>query len=325
LDVPERPSSIKGKRTPRVNAAVKELISSPEALPVEEDDIKTAIHQISGLQQHHAENGDYPEAQHLQRILNSLNKKLKLVANKRRGVGDAKDVVFKKKELEAIVDRIICEWNESYEEFLTVSEQECDMIQARHQEELERFDAGIPSDLPNRYRAPSSRLQELRGKEQALAKGGQFVAAQRVRDQAYQVATEEYERKIGQKWQDDKNRRKQIVIKQRKEMKAFLEHMEVTRKQMIQERDKVLEGYLIRMEKVDRDLYRLRNEVRDYPLAARRERMVTRGEFSYPIPRMRLAAAFRAARQGARGDGQTSASSRASSVKAMRVARMAPE
>jgi hypothetical protein len=304
-----------------VNRAVEELIHSPDNLPGEEGEIKTAIHQITGLQQQHVESGEFPEAQHLQRILNSLNSKLKLISNKRRGVGDAKDVVYKKKELEAIVDRIIYEWNDAYREFLSISQQEAEALRARHREELEAFDGHTPVSVPNRNRAHSSLLIELRDKEQALARNGKLTAAQKVRDQADQIESEEAHKQVGRMYQDIGRHRKQLIARQRKEMRIFMEHMEMTRKKMIQERDRMLEGYLIRMEKVDRDLYRFRDEVQDYPLCERRERVVTKGEFSYPIPRMRPAAAFMAARQcSSRVD--TSAGSRASSAKSVRVARI---
>lgn len=239
----------------------------------------------------------------MQKLLTQLNAKLKKEETKKNASSDVQQKVVKKKELEAIVERFLDDWNAQFSEFLDVTKAQAAAMKEQHQKEMAEFDATEPHDLLPQYRQRSTKLIQLREKERALAQNKRFVDAQQTKARADRIEASETRNQV-QKMKEDWNaKREQVIAKQKQQMQVFFSHAEATRIRMMQQRDNLLNGYIERIERIDSNLTQMCedgdasiDQITECKLSNRRKREVTDGEYSYPIARMRPGRAFTSVR-----------------------------
>lgn len=300
-----QPSSVRSNQKVKISQRTYEAISNPNALPYNPDELKKIIYQLEILQQRHIDSSEYPEAQHLQRIIRIATNKLKNEENRRTRETDIQNTLVKRQELKAIVDKFVDDWNQHYDFFMSTTKKELNNIRKQHQEELESFDSTEPQDLLPKYRKPSTALIGMRKKERALALNRQFLAAEKIKNKADLVEEEETKNQFKIQQSDFLKRRDQLLSKQNEQLRVFITHAEATRFKMIQQRDTLLSGYLKRMEKIDNEVKNMcdtgkltENDISNAQLPEFREKKVTDEEYSYPIPRIRPGTSFLNARNG---------------------------
>lgn len=305
LYTPPQLSSVRSNKKVKISQQTYEVISNPNALPYNIDELKKIVYQLEILQQRHIDSSEYPEAQHLQRIIRMANNKLKNEENRKSKETDIQNTFVKRHELQAIVDKFVEDWNHHYDYFISTTKKEANDLRKKHQEELESFDSSEPQDLLPRYRKPSTALIGMRKKERALALNHQFLAAEKIKNKADLVEEEEAKNQFKIQQNDFLKRRDQLLSKQNEQLRVFITHAESTRFKMIQQRDALLSGYLKRMEKIDNEIKNMRdtgklteNDISNIQIPEFREKRVTDEEYSYPIPRIRPGTSFLNARNG---------------------------
>lgn len=297
--------SIRATRKCKILQRTYEAINNPNSLPYNIDELKTIIYQLQILQQRHTESAEYPEAEHIQRVIRSAEKKLKNEEERKNNQTDVKGTVYKRQELQAIVDIFVDDWNQHYEFFIQTTKKEARELKQQHQNELDAFDASQPQNLPPKFRKRSVNLIKMRDKERALALNKQFLAAEHMKNIADEAEAEETQKSI-KAMQDDFHRRRELLLnKQKEQLRVFCNHSEMTRIKMIQQRDQLLDGYVRRLQKLDSEIENLtengkmtKNEISSIELPQIREKAVTDKEYSFPIPRIRPGTSFLNARNG---------------------------
>jgi hypothetical protein len=248
--------------------------------------------QIAALQRRSIESGHYPEAQKQQRILCALSHRLTMLESVHSAEGQVQEQANKRGELQAIIDRFIDDWNQSFQEFLEATRDQAEQIKCAHAAELAHFDGQFPDRLPPQFRQQSRALLALREKERVLALTKQFVDAQKVKEIADQMEAGETERQIENMETDFERRRRKVIRRHQHEMSVFFAHVEDTRRRMVQQRDQLIGGYMGRLEKLNRKLRQF-GELEPEPcVSVERAAQVTDGEYSYPIPRIRPGSTF---------------------------------
>ena len=299
------PSSVRSNQKIKISQRTYEAINNPNSLPFNIDELKTIVYQLEVLQQRHIDSSEYPEAQHIQRVIRMAEKKLKNEENRRIKETDIQNTLVKRQELQAIVDKFVDDWNKHYEFFVSTTRKELSSLRKQHQDELESYDSTEPQDLLPKYKKPSTTLIKMRNKERALALNRQFLAAEEMKNKADIVEKGEAKQQFRIQQDDFLKKRDQLISKQTEQLKVFFTHAESTRFKMIQQRDSLLSGYLKRMEKIDSEIKNLQetgklteNDISNIQLPEIREKKVTESEYSYPIPRIRPGTSFLNARNG---------------------------
>lgn len=305
LYTPTMPSSVRSNQKIKISQRTYEAINNPNSLPFNIDELKTIVYQLEVLQQRHIDSSEYPEAQHIQRVIRIAEKKLKNEENRRIKETDIQNTLVKRQELQAIVDKFVDDWNKHYEFFVSTTRKELSSLRKQHQDELESYDSTEPQDLLPKYKKPSTTLIKMRNKERALALNRQFLAAEEMKNKADIVEKGEAKQQFRIQQDDFLKKRDQLISKQTEQLKVFFTHAESTRFKMIQQRDSLLSGYLKRMEKIDSEIKNLQetgklteNDISNIQLPEIREKKVTESEYSYPIPRIRPGTSFLNARNG---------------------------
>ena len=184
LYTPAMPSSVRSNQKIKISQRTYEAINNPNSLPFNIDELKTIVYQLEVLQQRHIDSSEYPEAQHIQRVIRMAEKKLKNEENRRIKETDIQNTLVKRQELQAIVDKFVDDWNKHYEFFVSTTRKELSSLRKQHQDELESYDSTEPQDLLPKYKKPSTTLIKMRNKERALALNRQFLAAEEMKNKA---------------------------------------------------------------------------------------------------------------------------------------------
>jgi hypothetical protein len=253
------------------------------------------ISQLMGLRRAAMRSGEYREAQKYHQLLLSLSERVQEAATSRSSERQSRKKVAKRDELRAIVDRIEADWNANFDEFLEATRAQAEQLRRQHEAELAKLDAERPDSQTPRHRPVTRQLAELREKERAFALTGQFADAQRVKGKAERVERIESEKQAEAMHMDFERRRQRLVANQKQEMTVFFTHVEATRLRMVKQRDQLVDGHLRRLRKLDIAIGQLgtpQGELSECDASADRVALVTEGEYSYPIPRMRPALAF---------------------------------
>ena len=305
LYTPPQISSVRSNQKVKISQRTYEAIHNPNSLPFNIDELKKIIYQLLILQQRHIDSSEYPEAQHIQRVIRIAENKLKNEENRKSNETDVQNTLVKRQELQAIVDKFVEDWNKHYDFFVSTTKKEANTLRKQHQEEIELFDSSEPQDLLPKYRKPSTALIGMRQKERALALNHQFLAAEKIKNKADIVEGEETKHQFKVQQSDFLKKRDQLLAKQNEQLRVFVTHAEATRFKMIQQRDTLLSGYLKRLEKIDNEIKNMKDigKLTDYDMtnaqmSENREKKVTEEEYSYPIPRIRPGTSFLNARNG---------------------------
>ena len=289
----------------KISKRTYEALDNPQSLPCNIDELKSIVAQLQYLQEKHSKNQEYPEAQHVQRILRTAENKLKIEQNRKSSAVDIKDTVIKQQELQAIINKFMKDWNEHYQYFMDTTERELNTLEKQQKDELERFDESLPKSLLPKYRKQSIALIEMRDKERALALNKRYLAAEKMKNKADEAEAEEELKNIKTMQEDFDKKRGKIIQKHKEQKRVFLQHVEATRTKMIYQRDQLLDGYKKRMKLIDGNIKALQdegklteNDMNNFLLSEQRELLVTDNEYSYPIPRIRPGTSFMNARNG---------------------------
>lgn len=285
----------------KLDALAEEVISNPVQLPQREDEIQRVLKQLDPLQKQHIRNGEYPEAQKIQRIIMSLKKKL---VHEQENSLDVNDVAGKHQEVQAIISKLLNDWNSQYDEFLQTTDDEIKALQKSQEEELAIFDASMPVELTPHYRKKSIALIEARDKERALALNRKFRAAQRVKEKTDEAEQVEANIQFNKMQEDFMKKREKIINRQDEQMNVLVEHAEATRLRMLKQRDASIEGYIKRINYLDDQLDTMckngktnEDEINKYMESNDRAKLIAEIETAYPIPLMRPGTAFTVARR----------------------------
>jgi hypothetical protein len=250
------------------------------------------MQQLMSLRREATRAGEYEEAHQYQQQLVSLSERAQEAATSRSAENQRRKKLVKQDELRAIVDRITADWNTSFEEFLDATRQQAEQLRRQHEADLAKLDA---DNQTPRHRPMTRQLTELREKERACALAGHFVDAQRAKGIADRAEMIEGERQAEAMRTDFQRRRQRLVASQKQEMTVFFAHVEATRLTMVLQREQLVAGHLTRLRKLDTAIAKLETQQGDLSechASKDRVAIVTEGEYSYPIPRMRPGSAF---------------------------------
>jgi hypothetical protein len=268
-----------------------------ESLPVTAAEVKRTMSQVATLQRRAIDSGRYDEAQKQQKTMRALTDRLDILENGNSIDKTVQEKADKREELQAIIDRFVGDWNTSFQDFLQATRDQAEQIKCNHAVELARFEAQFPDRLPLQYRQQSRKLLDLREKERTLALAKRFVDAQKVKNFADQMQAGETEQQIQNMETDFERRRQKLIARHKQEMAVFFTHVEDTRTRMVQQRDQLIGGYMARIRKLTRQLEGLGPQEPESCVSAERTAVVTDGEYSYPIPRIRAGSTFTHARK----------------------------
>ena len=248
------PKSAKGRiNTPnsKLNPMTREVLMNPLSMPKEYNELQIVLKDLEKLQQFHIESQNYPEAEGIQKLIQSTKKRMKFASSK---PPEVENTVLKHKELQQIVQKILTQWNEQFDEFLSTTESEYENLVAKHEKELKEFDAHAPEELTPQYRKRSAALIELRNKEKILANVKQYEAAESLRVKNDKTENNEALQQYDRMQKDYLKKRERLIARQEEQVRVFLSHAESERSNLLQSRANLLEGYLKRMNKLNTEI-----------------------------------------------------------------------
>lgn len=237
-----------------LSSATLEYLNNPVAIPKEPGELQKVVQELENLRSFHVQSQNYPEAEGIQKLIQSAKKKIKYIAS---NPPEVESSVIKHKELQQVVQRILTQWNEQYDEFVQTTETEYAELIAKHEKELNDFDANSPEELTPQYRKRSVALLESRNKEHILANNHQFEAAKQLRAKNDEIESKEAMRQYERMQNDYLKRREKLISQQEEQVRVFLSHADSARTKMLQTRANLLQGYLKRMEKLNTEIAEL--------------------------------------------------------------------
>jgi hypothetical protein len=265
----------------RLTALAREVLADPLRLPTEADELISVKTQLTALRAQNVLFEKYAEAQDVQRLLCSIDQKLKIVA-----VREQKKEVQKGRfaEIQAVLGKILADWNAEFDAFLAATETEIRALDDQQNAELGAFDNSLPHELTPQFRKRSQALMEGRDKERALVVNERFAAAQKLKMSNDRAESREAENQFARMQADFERRRERLIARQDDQMKSLVDHAESRRKTLILNRNRLIHGYVRRMNLIDSQLTDSDEPVN---LSDERRRMVEDVEAAYPIPLMR--------------------------------------
>ena len=277
----------------KLSAVTKEIIMDPLQLPNDLKELNKAKLELHALQKHYIRAGKYSEAQDTQRILRSVESKIRL---KEARSGEKQAQRERYAEVRVVVDKILDDWNKNYDEFIAATENQMRAIVEMQRQELDAFDGTAPERLSPQYKRISPTLLELRGREKALAATKRYSAALRLKKKN-DAEQERLEREQFTKMQEDwLARRRKIIARQEEQLRIFVDHAESTRTRMLNNRKTLIDGHVKRMNMISAKLGEDAAALDNMELSEERQRVVSELESAYPVPLVR-GPAFTAVRQ----------------------------
>ena len=285
-----------------LSPSTEAVLKDPTSLPQDTETLRIIVNELRTQRDHVGDTGNYQEAYRYQRALRSATRKLEYEESHECEVSNMHGMVTRHQELESIVSNYQQEWDRNFEEFLKTTERDEAQLRARHAREIEDYDSTIPTGISRKYNKRSPRLLSLRTKEARLALTKQYIAADKMREQAEMEEIKESQNAMEKTNQEWLAQREKLLSAQEREFTAFLQHAESTRKIMVLTRDKRLSGYLKRMAALDKHITKFgqtRKVDDDYDeeLSNGRADFVVREEMNTPIPPFRSGTIFTTTRQ----------------------------
>lgn len=234
-----------------LSPATLEYLSNPVAIPKTLGELQRTVRELESLREFHVKSENYPEAEGIQRLIQSARKKIKYTVS---NPPDVESCVVKHKELQQVVQRILTQWNEQYDEFVQTTQTEYYTLMTKHEKELEEFDAKSPDQLTPQYRKRSVALLESRSKEKRLAINNQLAAAKQLKAKNDEIENKEAMQQYERMQNDYLKRRERLISQQEEQVRVFISHADSARTKMLQTRANLLQGYLKRIEKLNTEI-----------------------------------------------------------------------
>ena len=299
---PKIKNPIRNKKK-ELDPETKFIIAHPTKLPTTLNQIQVVEKQLKQLFEEYTSGEDYDNAAHIQRILNSLQQKKRLLMDRDECDLPCIQDENKKQELMLLVDNYINKWNKSLEQFMETTDQQARILFDNQQREMDEFDENIPQKLTVQFKKPSSQLLDMRRTEKRCAQQQRYNQAIKLKNQADVLEIKESQAQLRKMKAHYMNKRQTLSQKHDDQLKVFFEHAEQTRATMIAQRDKMIDGYMNRVKRIDENIENYcqqadisKEDIPEQLITKERMKKVKRAE-KLPIPTCRPRTSFTKARQ----------------------------
>jgi hypothetical protein len=272
----------KGRFRPvQLDALTLRVLNDPFDLPDNPKKLEMLGEQLSDFRQQCIASGKFWETQVVQRILRSIDAKMKAADARER-----QTLLQKKKfvEIQEVLGQKMQQWDSTFNEFMDQVNVEIDSLQRKQQSELATFDASCPDHLTTPYRKRSMTLIAMRDKERALAMNSRFLAAHRLKERSTALEDQEARLQLARMREDFLRRRNRLIDKHNEQMRVLMEHVDAARLALIKNRSHLIEGRVKRMGLIDESLG---EEKIDVAISEERRKLLEEVESVYPIPPVR--------------------------------------
>lgn len=236
--------------SPETQAVIEDLNNMPSEIPT----LKHIIYQLRNERLKATAETDYEYGQRVQRAFVATEKRLKWEIEHQSSYESLMKMVEQHHELETYVTGVLENFDNTFNEFMQVTEENLNKLYQQHEEELARFDEQEPQEPAARFRKRSPRLLAARDQERRYATHNKFVAAKKAQRQADAIEAVESSEAMRRTREDFLRRREQLIARQDATIEHFLQHAEETRLGIVNQRDRELSGYIRRLNALDRHI-----------------------------------------------------------------------
>lgn len=239
---------------PELDEDAQYIVDNPdEPLPDDIEALRRVRPQIANLRNYYSDQNDYKTALELTKIVTRIENTLTDQENLFMNVDNVRNMLNRHQELQSIVNLFLEDWNKAFDQFLQMTENDCEVLQQQFQKEIEEYDSKKPETIDMKYKR-SPKLLSLREQETRYALSHDYKKAGSIQKIADEREAQEAQEAYDKTYQAFLTNRKRLQAQQKQRMENFLNHAESIRRSMIASRDKSIQGYLKRMNILDEQI-----------------------------------------------------------------------